>query len=191
MARDVDVVIVAPTDLRGRRLPFGRLRSPVGALARADAVIIDGRDDEDVRRRIAEAARPATPAIFVLHRTLGAPVPIEAERQAPAPGPVVALAGIAEPNRFAEALRGAGWEVARIVAFRDHHRYRARDLARIASAVRESGAGGVLTTSKDAVRLLPLRPLPVPIAAVPLEVAVEPGAEFDAWLRARLEKARA
>lgn len=191
MARDVDIVIVAPADLRGRRLPFGRLRSPVSALARADAVIIDGRDDEDVRRRIAEAARPATPAVFVLHRALGRPVPIEAERPAPVSGPVVALAGIAEPNRFAEALRGAGWDVVRTVAFRDHHRYGSRDLGRIASAVGESGAAGVLTTSKDAVRLLPLRPLPVPIAAVPLEVAVEPAAEFDVWLRAWLEKARA
>jgi hypothetical protein len=41
------------------------------------------------------------------------------------------------------------------------------------------------------VRLLPLRPLPVPVAAVPLEVAIEPAAAFTDWLRARLEDARA
>ena len=34
---------VAPPDLRDRRVPFGRLREPVSALARAHAVIVDGR----------------------------------------------------------------------------------------------------------------------------------------------------
>ena len=36
LARDVDLVIVAPEDLAGRRVPFGRLREPVSrARARA------------------------------------------------------------------------------------------------------------------------------------------------------------
>src|SRR5687767_5027213 len=39
MARDVDVVLVSPADLQGRRVPFGRLREAPRALARADAVI--------------------------------------------------------------------------------------------------------------------------------------------------------
>ena len=36
----------------------------------------------------------------------------------------------------------------------------------------------VLTTEKDLVRLLPLRPLPLPVAWVPLQVSIEPAAEF-------------
>jgi tetraacyldisaccharide 4'-kinase len=191
LARDVDIVIVTAADLSDRRLPFGRLRSPVGALARAGAVIVDGPDHAGLRRAIAEAARPASPVVFTLHRWLGAPVPLEPERPWPGGGPVVALAGIARPDRFAEALRGAGVEVARTIFFRDHHAYRPRDLARVAAAVSESGAAGVLTTSKDAVRLLPLRPLPVPMAAAPLEVAVEPAEAFAAWLTNRLAEARA
>jgi hypothetical protein len=43
----------------------------------------------------------------------------------------------------------------------------------------------VVTTEKDAMRLLPLRPLPVPIAAIPLDVSIEPAAEFRSWLFAR------
>jgi tetraacyldisaccharide 4'-kinase len=39
MARDVDVVLVAPEDLTGRRAPFGRLRESPSVLARADALI--------------------------------------------------------------------------------------------------------------------------------------------------------
>jgi tetraacyldisaccharide 4'-kinase len=103
----------------------------------------------------------------------------------------VALAGIAGPARFTRALGDAGWTVARTRAFRDHHRYGARDLAAIARDVAETGAAGVLTTAKDAVRLLPLRPLPVPVALVPLDVSIEPAGAFRAWLLDRLSEARA
>ena len=106
-------------------------------------------------------------------------------------GPVVAVAGIARPERFKLALESAGWTVARLMAFRDHHRYTRRDLDAIVRAARETRATAVLTTEKDAVRLLPLRPFSVPIAAVPLDVTVEPAAEFAAWLDARCREARA
>ena len=41
LKRDVDIVVVRPEDLRGRRVPFGRLRSSPRALARAGAVLVD------------------------------------------------------------------------------------------------------------------------------------------------------
>ena len=192
LARDTDIVIVAPADLRDRRLPFGRLRSPVKALARAHAVLIDGADDPAIRQAIEDAAAPATPAVFTLRRSLGAPVAVEPERPWPdGRGSVGALAGIAEPDRFARGLRGAGWEVVHTAAFGDHHRYRRRDLDDVADAVARTGAAGVLTTTKDAVRLLPLRPLPMLVAAVPLEVTIEPAEVFADWLQTRLREARA
>jgi hypothetical protein len=36
-----------------------------------------------------------------------------------------------------------------------------------------------------------LRPLPVPVAAVPLTVTIEPADEFETWLTSRLAEARA
>jgi tetraacyldisaccharide 4'-kinase len=129
--------------------------------------------------------------MFALRRMIGAPEPLEPERPWPSGRwPVVALAGIASPQRFRDALRDAGWHVAQTLTFRDHHPYRGRDLARIAATLRDTGAGAVLTTAKDAVRLLALRPLPVPIAAVPLEVSIEPAAEFREWLLTELREAR-
>jgi len=47
----------------------------------------------------------------------------------------------------------------------------------------------VLTTEKDAVRLLPLRPLPFAAAFVPLTVTIEPEDVFTRWLLARLAAA--
>ena len=53
-----------------------------------------------------------------------------------------------------------------------------------------TGAVGVVTTEKDAVRLLPLRPLRLPVAVVPLAAEVEPAAAFADWVPARVREAR-
>jgi tetraacyldisaccharide 4'-kinase len=203
--RDVDIVLVAPDDLTARRLPFGRLREPVTALARAAAVVIDdgGASDEAHAATVREIARVSPQArVFRLVRTLGQVLDFDASLDsAPrAPGfaqgkPVIAVAGIANPERFARALVDAGWIVADLVAFPDHHRYRARDIGRIADAARATNASAILTTEKDGVRLRPLRPLrtPVPVGIVPLDVRIEP--DLQPWLAERLaavrERARA
>jgi hypothetical protein len=51
--------------------------------------------------------------------------------------------------------------------------------------MRAAGAALAVTTEKDLVRMLPLRPLPAPVWWVPLFVGVEPAAEFAAWLADR------
>lgn len=130
--------------------------------------------------------------------------PLESHRPwlAPDKGPVVALAGIARPDRFFRGLRDRGWQVAREISFRDHHAYTAEDVSKLASAVAASGATGVLTTEKDAERLLPWRPFPVRVGAVPLAVTIEPHeidvpagfrppAAFRSWLLERIHEARA
>jgi tetraacyldisaccharide 4'-kinase len=191
LCRDVDIVVVSPDDFRDRPLPFGRLRESIASLADADAVIVDAGDAEvpplDLPGRV-----PASVARFALRRSLGQARALEPERPEPAkPGPIVALAAIARPERFFGALRAAGWQIAREVAFRDHHPYAAADLARLADEVKSAGATAVVTTEKDAERLLPWRPFPVHMAAVPLEIALEPGDAFPAWLLGRLREARA
>jgi tetraacyldisaccharide 4'-kinase len=193
--RDLDIVLVTAADLTDRPLPFGRLRSPVSALRRADAVVVDGELTAGVRAALARHVDAARTRVFALDRALRAPVPLEGTRPwplaGPAGGPVVALAGIARPERFARALTQAGWSVARLLRYRDHHPYTARDVAAIANAMAASGAAAVLTTDKDAVRLLPFRPLPVPIAALPLEVTIAPAAEFRDWLLGAIREVRA
>jgi tetraacyldisaccharide 4'-kinase len=190
LGRDVDLVIVNPDDLTGRPLPLGRLRSPVSALRNAHAVIIDGSTD-DARARVASVVSPQT-TVFELERRLRGPTPIEPERAWPsADRRIVAIAGIAGPERFEAALRTSGWDVAALLAFSDHHRYERKDLDRIRAAMESAGAVGALTTEKDAVRLLRLRPLPVPIASVPLEVEITPAAAFRDWLVTRVREARA
>ena len=104
--------------------------------------------------------------------------------------PVLALAGIASPRSFFAALRASGWHLAGELAFRDHHRYTARDVSGIVSRARQAGASRVVTTDKDLVRLLPFRPFPLPIGAVPLTLDIDDEPSLVAWLSAVLEGAR-
>lgn len=181
MARDVDLVLVTPDDLKGRRAPFGRLRESPSALARADAIVWTEKTTSEV---ISPAIKREITSEVVLVR-----------HQSPLPLPpgtrVFVLAGIAGPERFTRAAVEAGYVVAGSWAPGDHHRYSTADVARLAREVESTGAAGVLTTSKDAVRLLPLRPLPFALYEWPLRVTIEPADQFAEWLRVRRDQARA
>jgi tetraacyldisaccharide 4'-kinase len=192
LARDVDLVIISPDDLTDRRVPFGRLREPVRALARADAIVIDGEVPENFVRLMPDALRGKP--LFALRRSLGPPAPLEPDRPwLSLSGPALALAGIAQPERFVKSLEAAGWSIVGLVAHPDHHSYRPRDLERLARTAHDAGVNAVVTTEKDAVRLLPFRPLPVPVAAVPLNVTIEPidpAPGFRDWIVRRLAETR-
>ena len=188
LRRDADLVVVAQEDLDApRTLPAGHLREPLEAAAAADAyVALDGVD----RARLADLARGRP--VWAARRRQGAArlaersgVPLQ-----PSGGPVIAVAGIAGPSRFFAGLRDGGWTIARELPYPDHHRYSRADLRWIADAAAETGAAAVLTTEKDLVRLLPLRPFPLPVAWVPLTLEVDDAPGFDAWLAAILKDAR-
>ena len=182
LERTVDLVIVSAEDVaRPVTLPVGRLREPLDAASAATAVIVPDADDAQ-SAAIGSAVKGGT--VFRLRRWLDAPRLVEPVGRvvAPAAGTrVLAVAGIARPERFFAALAADGWTVADTLAFADHHAFTRADLDRIVRTMREARAVMVLTTEKDMVRLLPLRPLPVPVAWAPLQVGVEPTVEFTAW----------
>jgi tetraacyldisaccharide 4'-kinase len=206
LARDVDLLVASAHDLEGETLlPHGRLREPVEAAQRADALLVtlETPSPHGPPEPAAAAALPAARELatrhgigkaFVVTRAPSVPRLIEPYGLAPRvsrSAPVIALAGIARPERFFESLREEGWEqiVAR-VTFRDHHAFSDEDLRRVAQRVRETQAQLVLTTEKDVMRLLRKRPLPFPVAWVPQTVSVEPADEFRLWLLWRLAQAR-
>ncbi len=182
LARDVDLVVATPDDLSGRAFPLGPLRESPRALAAADAVLLDGE--------LGEGGWPFDGVErFGIRRALDAPS-VDGRPLAPGAGPVVAMAGIARPERLARDLAALGWTVAESVSFADHHRYTSRDMKKVAAAVRRTGAVAVVTTSKDAVRLPATTALPVPVAVAALRVSVEPAVAFKSWLMQRLADAR-
>ncbi len=174
--RDIDLVIVAGTDLDAgaRTLPGGRLRETPDTLAAADAVLT--ADDAAIERLPRDAHYPT----FRVRRGIGE-VP---------PGPLFAVAGIAQPSRLFDDLRGAGHTVVGTAAFPDHYRYSRRDVERLVRDARAAGAARIVTTEKDLVRLLPFRPFALPISCVPLTMEPDPLPDFTSWLAAALNDAR-
>jgi len=188
LQRDLDLVLLAAADLDDDLLPLGRLRESPESLACADALIVHA-DDETSARALADRVGVAT--VFRAVEGISALRLARDEAARSGHQRVLAVAGIARPRRFFDALAAAGFDVARAIAFRDHHAFTRADVERLAREARDVSATLVLTTEKDLVRLLPLRPFPIEIAAVPLEFAIEPQLAFREWLRTRLAAVRA
>jgi tetraacyldisaccharide 4'-kinase len=164
LARDFDIVLVSCEDAEDTLLPAGRLREPPGSVARADVVVFTNQTGAD------EKALPLTPfagpSVWRVRRGI---VSGDAHVKP------VAFCGIARPRNFITQLRQSGVEPAAVRFYRDHHAYGDRDIRRLLRLRDESGAGGFVTTEKDAVnlgqRFSQLQPLAVVSVTMELENA--------------------
>jgi tetraacyldisaccharide 4'-kinase len=162
LARSFDIVLLTERDLKDQLLPSGRLREPLTALARADLVIVPAsvvfdnsevqyRPQRQVKRSLTVADPPDRPIVFC---------------------------GIARPDQFFAQLRAAGIQPAAEVAFRDHHSYRVTDIDRLKAMREKSGAGGFVTTEKDAINLGSLQSELAPLAIASVVLAIFSPAEI-------------
>lgn len=172
LARNLDVLVTTMGEIpNGRVMPAGRLREPLDAASRAHFLVVS---DATAGAAQAEAWTLGIQQHCGAARTLAAPVPlVPSVPEVPEVPKVVALAGIAHPSRFFDALKLSGWGVVDAIAFPDHHRYTSTDIAAIEAKLKSSGADAVFTTDKDAVRLEGLL-LPFMAYRVPLVVQFDP-----------------
>lgn len=168
LARDFDIVLVTADDARDHLLPAGRLREPLTALRRADAVVLTAG---------------AAPDLFSVDGKLVWRVRrgISAENVPPKP---VAFCGIARPQNFVLQLRKAGIEPAAEAVYRDHHAYTENDIRELLALKTQSEAGGFVTTEKDAVNLGAYFSALQPLAVVPVKMdLVDAANALDTMLR--------
>jgi tetraacyldisaccharide 4'-kinase len=146
LAKDFTIAVVdAKRGLgNGKIFPAGPLRAPFDAqLARCDALLIVG-DGNGADTSIAAARtrkllvwrgrlKPDTHAVANIKR------------------PVLAFAGIGDPEKFFATAKAAGLEVAATESFRDHHRFTAEEAAELIMRADEGFA--LLTTEKDRARM--------------------------------------
>ncbi|HYB93519.1 MAG TPA: tetraacyldisaccharide 4'-kinase [Vicinamibacterales bacterium] len=179
LARDLDILVTTIGEIpNGKVIPAGRLREPVDAAARAHLLVAS---DATAGAAASEAWQLGISQSCGAVRTIGTPVRCggpEAAGGEPQ-APVVAVAGIANPERFVTSLREAGWTVVDSMIFRDHHAFTRRDVDAIAAKVAATGASAVFTTDKDAVRFEQLD-VPFALYRIPLMVTFDPpDAMFD------------
>ena len=154
LARDFDIVLVTPEDARDRLLPAGRLREPVGALRRADAIVLTSG--------AAQECFPLNGKLVWRARRGIVPKNIP-------PRPVV-FCGIARPWNFVAQLRTAGIEPAAEAFYSDHHIYTERDVRDLTKLRAQSEAGGFATTEKDAINLGGFLTALKPLGIVPVKM---------------------
>jgi tetraacyldisaccharide 4'-kinase len=187
LERDIDILILGREDIQHPlTLPTGRLREPLDTCIAADAIVAA---DDEVEIDVAGMDMP----MFRTRRSIEPPVGFTGGAGAfgfDRSATVLAVAGIASPNRFFDDLRAAGYSVSDTIAFKDHHPFSTGDVRRISERAAAGGAAAVLTTEKDFVRLLPHRPLPIPVGWVPLTMEPDPIAEFRHWLAGAVAAAR-
>jgi tetraacyldisaccharide 4'-kinase len=207
LERDFDVLMTRPGEVaNGRVLPMGRLREGADAAARADLVVVLDADADETRT---EAWALGISQSVSARRVLGAHGAKAANGASGAKGaegassaggargeegakgtPRVAVGGIAHPQQFFDMLSEAGYPVAGTIAFPDHHNYRARDITRIADAVRSSGAAGIWTTEKDAVRFERVAACPFSVSPVAMRLELDDWDVLAGAIEAALQRAR-
>jgi tetraacyldisaccharide 4'-kinase len=83
----------------------------------------------------------------------------EVEGTVPHGAKVIAMSGIGDNVAYAEGLKQR-YKVVETLAFGDHHAYRKSDLARIKQALNEHPNAVIMTTEKDAVKLVNSKAIP-------------------------------
>jgi len=174
LARDFDIVLVTPDDVRDRLLPTGRLREPLSSLRRADAVVLtSGASAENfpVNRKLVWRVRRSILAKDVPPRPL-------------------AFCGIARPQSFLLQLRTAGIEPVAEAIYRDHHAYTEQDIRQLLELKNKSEAGGFVTTEKDIINLDGYCSALEPLAVIPVKMELADSARAVDTVLRRIEERR-
>lgn len=188
--RDVDIVCVDATDPfgGGRVVPAGRLRERRTGLERANIVVITRGDlvdqTDDLRSEIGLLNKTAP--VFVAAATIGRITSLAAFHAETQPThhreglrKSMAFCGVGNPESFFTLLRRENVDVGATRAFRDHHAYTEQDITEIESAASAAGAEVLLTTAKDAVKLVDLQ-FEMPCFVVEIEMTLDDVGGFAA-----------
>jgi tetraacyldisaccharide 4'-kinase len=174
VARDFDIVLITPEDIRDHLLPAGRLREPLTSLRRADAIVLaSGASPESLPLD----SRRNKKLVWRVRRGI-LPTNVSAR-------PVV-FCGIARPRNFVMQLRTAGVEPVAEAFYRDHHAYSERDIRDLLNLRQRSEADGFVTTEKDAVNLGEFLSALDPLAVVPVTMELTGAANAMDTILARI-----
>lgn len=174
LKRDLNVLLLDAADpfAGGVTLPAGRLREAPGAAGRADLLAFTRTPEGAPRPQLV----PDKPCCWTKHGFSGI-VPL-------AGGPLtgfepalnrraMAFSGIADPEPFFKGVEGAGVQLVTTLCFPDHSPYGDEEIAAILRLKTASRSTVLLTTQKDAVKLLPYQERLCGCYAVVLELSFE------------------
>lgn len=153
LARDLDLLLLG-TDTSGSMLPAGPFREPVRALRRADILLVTGAHDR--WRAVLEGRFDDSRVFFAAVEPRGLLGRTEdGLREFPLGDltgiRVLAVSGVAKPERFYDMVRQCEATIVETLEFPDHHPYTERDWREINRT--RTQVDRIVTTEKDYVKL--------------------------------------
>lgn len=161
--RDLDIVLIDATLPFGYgwMLPRGLLREPCSSLRRAGVIVLTRSDEIDPSDKMLLVSTirrfsRSRPLVQAVHRITG--FQDVSGRLLPGTDPsavqAVVFAGVANFESFRRAVERLGVRIVAAYEYPDHHDYSDGEIAALADVAVELEANAVLTTEKDAVKLV-------------------------------------
>lgn len=169
--KNVDVVVVKGGDFYKciNLFPLGPCREPIVRLKDADVILINnGSVDPEIEKTI--VGIPTFRMVYrpmhlynVKHNLITHYKVLKGKK-------VLAFAGIGDNSSFFELVRSLGADVVREVSFQDHYAYRVKDIEKLSSY---GDVNLIVTTEKDAVKIVDMAIIPDNLFYLSIEVAIE------------------
>ncbi len=180
MRRQVNIMVIDATNPfgNGYLLPRGTLREPLRALERANIFLINKTDlVEDIAPITAKLKKYNSTAAILT----GKYQPINLTKLGDDDSyslewlrgrKMVCFCGIGNPDSFFSLLEKLGTDIAERIKFPDHYYYSAEDLKKIEDRVIYHRAEALITTAKDAVRIIDNIPDSIPLLVLNIELRI-------------------
>jgi tetraacyldisaccharide 4'-kinase len=161
--KDLEIAVIDATNPFGNThmIPRGILREPLSSLKRSDIFILTKTNINSHTGHIIDRLKRINPSAEIfesMHKPIGfydINQPHELRGIDTFKGKGAALfSGIGDPGSFEKVIAGLGIKTLFSLKFSDHHIYSRNDLDNIEKLARDYNAGVIITTEKDATRLV-------------------------------------
>ena len=183
LERDLDLLLFSALrdPFKEKVFPAGRLREPLSVLKGASAFILTKTNlARDEGKRLFKRLTPFEKPVFKIPYLNQGPYPLGKEQTKPLPRRVFAFAGLGDNTSFYESLKGLNISPVGFRALPDHVSYTPTLIRSLLDEAQRLGAEALLTTEKDAVKLLTFKDELKSCYVLPLEAS--PGRDFEEFV---------
>ena len=192
--RDLDLVMIDVLNPfgYGHLIPRGLLREPISALRRADAIILTrtchNKEYPEIQEMLERYQIKQPVFRFSLCPTRLTNLSTNKETLLDNPQDKwIACSGIGQPKSFANTLQDIGLSICEHVIFPDHHPYKPIDIEYFRVLMKQNKARGVITTEKDAVKIIPLlKPIDTEWFSIGIELLPDTPSDWEKFLSWKL-----
>ena len=180
LKRDLDLVLIDTIRPfgNGHLLPWGPLREPIDQLTRAGALILTRSNNKNSAQKTTYLLNKVFPEISIFcadHKPERVVFPQLNESHKPdflKEKRVLAFAGIARPEMFRKTITKLGAHLVYFKGFKDHHRFKPREIQSLIKMREELAAQYLLTSEKDWVRIATFVPMCPEMAYLSIKFAL-------------------